>query len=214
MPRGPPPITASTRWENRVDSRGGLWPGVVRAPGISPRAGTTAIAVTHLLADGRTAIGAARNSAASRSTPDLGLCRPHNHPWAARPDGPLALRQEVHRLGTAATALLVRTTTGCLWSYPMRRCSRSRTGSEPHFSLSCLSVCRPAHGLSQSPMRVSVGPSCPAPAASHLPNLLRTRSRDAQLANLKAATGAEGLSCFRDSAGPTGHSRAIASVAL
>jgi hypothetical protein len=34
-----------------------------------------------------------------------------------------------------------------------------------------------------------------------------------RLANVRAATGAEGLSCFRDSAGLHGHPRAIASVA-
>ena len=120
---------------------------------------------------------------------------------AARPLLSPGMRQS--RRGPARPPL--RTTTGCLWSCPMRRCSRSRSGSEPHFSLSCLSVCRSTSARGKGGCGVA-SESWPAPGQTvSVPNLNcnETRSRAGVASFLGTGsryapdTGERGPSCPR-----------------
>ena len=69
--------------------------------------------------------GAARTSPASRPASNPGCADHASPPWSRRPVGPLPLRQEPHKPGTAAGSLLVRTT------------SRTATATSPEL---CCSV--------------------------------------------------------------------------
>ena len=60
--------------------------------------------------DGWRVSRAGRTPPTSRSTSDPQSCRSHNPSWLPRPDGRLPLRsEELHKLATDATSLLVRT---------------------------------------------------------------------------------------------------------
>ena len=76
----------------------------------SPPAGTTAIALTRILTGGGWwALGRGSRLAGVATDVIPRLCGSHNPGWSRLPHGRLPLRQELHKLWTAAGSLLVRT---------------------------------------------------------------------------------------------------------
>ena len=127
---------------------------------LSPQAGTTAIALTHVLTGGGWALGRGSRLAGVATTSHPRCADDTTPGWSRLPDGRLPLRQELHKLWTAAGSLLVRTTSTsepllprtapcignwCCWNgrpaavpaSPCARSSRERCSRAARFSGRC-----------------------------------------------------------------------------